>query len=72
MMANVLWRLSCCPSYEPVEAAVKTTQMVTPADRRARTEKSAVNPTSGFTDNMWCRARDTITGKVIVTEAHRD
>lgn len=71
-MANSLWKISCCPVYNPVTGQFRTAEAVRRIDRRARQVDKQVNPTTAFTDNMWCRARNEITGRVISTEAHRD
>lgn len=72
MADNSLWLFGCCPDYEPVKGVVVLAQAVRSNPRVATNDDPSVNTVSDFTDNMWCRARDEISGTVETVKVHRD
>lgn len=67
-----VWLITCCPPYEAVDVAAGEMKAIRPDSRHGQILVDEINPASDFTDNMWCRDRETIVAFEPIMKAHRE
>lgn len=74
-MSSRVFLLICedCPPYDTITVMEKSVATKHSSNRRGKASAAAINPITGFTDNMWCRRGETIVpGEVRVKGIRHD